>query len=82
MSIATLSNIKDRIKTATKDSRICLYAIRSFNRFNVDAIFHDTIAGRKRARLDSDFIGCFYGIDGAREASKILRNMADNLKLN
>ncbi len=76
MAVSPQDIILDRIKSATRDSRIAIFLYRRGRVKNFDAVFADTIVTIKRLkRGDGNHIGSFYGTNGANKAAKLMREI-------
>ncbi len=71
MSISSIKVIKERILTATKNSKIAVFKTMIDGELVLDAVFDSTIATKKRIEEGCEkYVGSYYGslnINGAIE---------------
>ncbi len=69
MAVSSLNVIKDRIRSATQQSKIAIFVVRQGKQVEFDAMFDDTVVTIRRLRKkDKNYIGSYYGSKGAEYA--------------
>ncbi len=77
MSISTIKVIAERILAASPKSKIAVFRSKDAGFTVFDAVFDSTVDTQKRIKnFCPDYIGSYYGIEGAKTATKVLNREA------